>query len=287
MLFAAMATHHGSDSAEVRLASGISPTGAQVFIEEESCSDDEVEHVAEVVAFLALERGPHKIRAMTHEAAAGSYGASDPRTCDNEPPSNAMCCQDMLDRTCQECWSRQRQPPATGQSCSDRAQTTFNEMNTICCPKKGCTDGTFPSSCDADCAGLWMPIWESCGGMIEQMFASTPQMASTIGAFSDACEATYFGSGGGRCDDDYWRAGLQLITQKCPSPGVNQVYQAGHLSGNFPETCEPACKALFEPFYAECEDRIAAEPYQDNADNRRAYANFLAVCQAAPGGGGH
>ena len=35
--------------------------------------------------------------------------------------------------------------------------------------------------------------------MIEQMFASTPQMASTIGAFSDACEATYFGSGGGAC----------------------------------------------------------------------------------------
>ena len=117
--------------------------------------------------------------------------------------------------------------------------------------------------------------------MIEQMFASTPQMASTIGAFSDACEATYFGSGGGacplvasssfgrhcltrcrriagRCDDDYWRAGLQLITQKCPSPGVNQIYQAGHLSGAFPETCEPACKALFEPFYAECEPRHPA-----------------------------
>ena len=36
-----------------------------------------------------------------------------------------------------------------------------------------------------------------------------------------------------------------------------------------------------------CEDRIAAEPYQANADNRRAYANFLAVCQAAPAGGGH
>ena len=161
MLFAAMATHHGSDSAEVRLASGISPTGAQVFIEEESCSDDEVEHVAEVVAFLALERGPHKIRAMTHEASCGTacYGASDPRTCDNEPPSNAMCCQDMLDRTCQECWSRQRQPPATGQSCTDRATTTFNEMNDVCCPSKGCTDGTFPRSCDADCAGLWMPIW--------------------------------------------------------------------------------------------------------------------------------
>ena len=130
--------------------------------------------------------------------------------------------------------------------------------------------------------------------MIEQMFASTPQMASTIGAFSDACEATYFGSGGGacplvasssfgrhcltrcrriagRCDDDYWRAGLQLITQKCPSPGVNQVYQAGHLSGNFRGA-----------------HRGRALPrYQANEDDGRAYANFLAVCQAAPGGGGH
>ena len=84
---------------------------------------------------------------------------------------------------------------------------------------------------------------------------------------------------------------------------------ANHLSGAFPETCEPACKALFEPFYAEyeatcrpltpchadascrcvhrCEERIAAEPYQANEDDGRAYANFLAVCQAAPGGGGH
>jgi len=36
-----------------------------------------------------------------------------------------------------------------------------------------------------------------------------------------------------------------------------------------------------------CEERIAAEPYQVNEDDGRAYANFLAVCQAAPGGGGH
>ena len=37
-----------------------------------------------------------------------------------------------------------------------------------------------------------------------------------------------------------------------------------------------------------CEERIAAEPYQANEDDGRAYANFLAVCQATPGpGGGH
>jgi len=41
--------------------------------------------------------------------------------------------------------------------------------------------------------------------MIEQMFASTPQMASTIGAFSDACEASYFGSGSGACSPtSFW-----------------------------------------------------------------------------------
>ena len=79
----------------------------------------------------------------------------------------------------------------------------------------------------------------------------------------------------GRCDDDYWRAGLELITQKCPNPyaQVNHPLPvpafvccritltvclqfhltADHLSGAFPETCEPACKALFEPFYAEYE----------------------------------
>ena len=52
-----------------------------------------------------------------------------------------------------------------------------------------------------------MPIWEDCGGVIDQMFSQSPTMASTIQAFTDACEVSYFGSGSGRCDDDYWRSG--------------------------------------------------------------------------------
>ena len=55
--------------------------------------------------------------------------------------------------------------------------------------------------------------------MIEQMFASTPQMASTIGAFSDACEATYFGSGGGACPLSrqfvVWSALLDTVPAHC------------------------------------------------------------------------
>jgi hypothetical protein len=104
----------------------------------------------------------------------------------------------------------------------------------------------------------------------------------------------FFGSGGGRCDDAYWSGGLNLLVQKCPNP-LLQTQSGGHIHGAFPDECTLDCKAVFLPFYHECEDRIAAEPYQAGndgaaADDGRSYANFLAKCQAVKGkpkGGGH
>ena len=260
LFFSNMATHHGGDSAEVRLSRGVTADDAAVFIEEESCTDDETTHLEEVVAYFAFQRdSAHKIRART-QAPANVPPVSEAVVCDNSAAGPAeLCCGDMTMQVCIDCWNRQGVPPPTGTSCTERATTTFNAMNDVCCSgKKGCDTGAFPTSCSADCAGLWMPIWQDCGAMVEQMFATAPQMASSIGRFSDACEARFLGSGSGRCDDDYWHAGLQMILQKC---GIGQPQESRqHLQGSFPETCETDCKRIFEPFYEEYDQKAPLAP---------------------------
>ena len=80
------------------------------------------------------------------------------------------------------------------------------------------------------------------------MFAGSPDMASSTGGFSHACEKTFFGNGDGRCDDTYWNAGLQLIGQNCNGPnGLAFFVQGGHLQGAFTDTCSPTCRSIFEP----------------------------------------
>ena len=49
-------------------------------------------------------------------------------------------------------------------SCVTGAHPSF------CC-RKACTGDTFPTTCNDDCAGLWMPIWADCGARLSEMFA--------------------------------------------------------------------------------------------------------------------
>ena len=288
-LFGNIATYHGADSSELRLSRGVTPDDAAIFVEEESCTDAEVVHIAEVVSYFAFQQHTaHKIRART-QAPANVPVVSETPVCANQATGpTAVCCSDMTDQVCVDCWGRQQQPPATATTCSQRSTLTFNSMNTVCCSgKAGCDTGAFPTRCSDDCAALWMPIWQDCGAMLTSMFAGSPDMAASIGPFSDTCETTFFGSGSGRCDDTYWQAGLQIITQVCPNPG-SQVLQGAHLAGPFPSTCSPQCSAVFLPFFEECETKIAAEnAYQANTDDARSYTNFAATCQAATPGGGH
>jgi hypothetical protein len=246
------ATHHGTDSSEVRLSRGVAVDSAAVFIEEESCSDDEVEHVPEIIAYFAIQHGSHKIRART-SAPPNVPPPSEMVVCENAAAGGELCCGDLTDPQCAECWNLHHQNGAgaanTATTCTERATSTFNSMNAVCCADpKDCQTGRFPSDCPADCASLWIPIWRDCGAQVTSMFAGSPDMASSIGGFSHACETTFFGNGDGRCDDTYWNAGLQLIGQNCNGPnGLAFFVQGGHLQGAFTDTCSPTCRSIFEP----------------------------------------
>ena len=54
--FGGMQTYFGTDSSQLR-HSGVNTRGARVFVEEETCSDDEVNHAREIVGYFALEPG--------------------------------------------------------------------------------------------------------------------------------------------------------------------------------------------------------------------------------------
>ena len=292
LLFGNMATHHGSDSAEIRLSRGVTADDAAVFVEEESCSDDELLHNAEVISYFAFQSGGgHKIRARA-SAPANVPAPSDMVVCTNTAAGGTLCCGDLNDPACSQCWGlhHQAQLHSSATTCTERATQTFNSMNAVCCADpQDCSTGHFPTDCSTDCAALWMPIWRDCGSVVTNMFAGSPDMSSTIQPFSRACETTFLGSGAGRCDNAYWAAGLQLIDQNCDGPnGLSFGVAGGHLQGSFLTTCSQPCKEIFEPFYTECVDKIALEAYQTDPTDARSYAGFLAICQATPAaGGGH
>eukprot|EP01045_Picozoa_sp_COSAG04_P007683 COSAG04_NODE_407_length_14863_cov_24.011244_11_plen_608_part_00 len=52
--FATMQTYAGTDSSQLR-ARSVDNDGATVFVEEEGCSDDELDHVEEIVGYIALD----------------------------------------------------------------------------------------------------------------------------------------------------------------------------------------------------------------------------------------
>ena len=55
--FSAMQTYNGGDPAHTRLGDPVSRSGFSVFIEEETCSDSELNHIAETVGVLAVAPG--------------------------------------------------------------------------------------------------------------------------------------------------------------------------------------------------------------------------------------
>ena len=65
LFFAGMASYNGWDPTQLRMSSDVTTTSAHVFCQEETCTDDEVAHVAEVISYVAIEHnGAHKIRAF-------------------------------------------------------------------------------------------------------------------------------------------------------------------------------------------------------------------------------
>ena len=75
LLFAAIATYSGSDSAELRLSVPTTAGQSAVYIEEEGCSDTETDHIAEVVSFFAISHSAnHKIRATSQAPIVSGAG---------------------------------------------------------------------------------------------------------------------------------------------------------------------------------------------------------------------
>ena len=65
LFFAGMASYNGWDPTQLRMSSDVTTTEAHVFCQEETCTDEEANHVGEVVSYLAIEHnGAHKIRAF-------------------------------------------------------------------------------------------------------------------------------------------------------------------------------------------------------------------------------
>ena len=59
--FATMQTYAGTDSSQLRQSTDTSKEGTTVFVEEETCSDDEVNHAAEIVGWFAIDSATNEV----------------------------------------------------------------------------------------------------------------------------------------------------------------------------------------------------------------------------------
>jgi hypothetical protein len=61
-----------------------------------------------------------------------------------------------------------------------------------CCdpsdPSDACKDGGPPESCDFECSGVWLPLWNDCQPFLEIIFQSRPSVAAQFRALAATCE---------------------------------------------------------------------------------------------------
>jgi hypothetical protein len=63
-VFASIATFNGGDAAALRMAHDATKKKAVVYVQEETCADDELEHVAEAISYIAITPGRRQTRAI-------------------------------------------------------------------------------------------------------------------------------------------------------------------------------------------------------------------------------
>ena len=63
--FANMQTYHGTDSSQLRQSTPTTEASASIHVEEEECTDAEMDHVPEVVGWMVLESGQDIIHAQS------------------------------------------------------------------------------------------------------------------------------------------------------------------------------------------------------------------------------
>lgn len=255
LFFASIASYNGGDAAELRLSQPTTADQASVFIEEETCADEEQEHVPEVVSYLAIGHSrQHKISAIaqappTSTVAGAGVDCGGPAAVNGPTGSDADWA-----------WAPDTRSPA--QVCQDSIVDTLDDLNTVCCADQECNGDTFPSRCNEDCAGLWEPMWQDCAPHVSEMFAGQQSMANSLADFSDACDATLYSDS---CPRDYYEQGLTQLETQCPgAPNT--------------ASCNPSCKKFFTRFFSYCEPRMPLNTW----------GAFKNTCDQAPGrGGGH
>ena len=118
---------------------------------------------------------------------------------------------------------------SSSDTCFTAIQNSLDDINTICCAEKGACPGGkdgvgsgagFPTSCSSDCAALWVPIWNVCSSYITSLFAATPEMASSVAPFSEACDATVYGD---TCTASFFTEGMQSFDEGGAHGGICNV----------------------------------------------------------------
>ena len=285
LFFANVATYHGTDSVELRLAQPTTATTAAVYIEEEGCSNDEVSHLSEAVSWFAIVHGAgHKIRgtAQAPTTAATPAGTNNGGTTHtpnfNWAPGEEECggvpgalstdpaCQGSTDPACWQWAPNAGVTAGQGQSpevaCAAQVAAVVPDVNVICCADpNACPNGAaggFPVSCSDDCAGVWMSVWTQCEVYMQRLFGGDATQMAAINAFSASCDVT--GSGGDDCTDSFFQEGVAHMPQVCTSMTA----------------CPKTCQKFFNGFYNKCSARVARMP--------QGSAALHGICT---GGGGH
>ena len=237
LFFSNIVTYDGGDPSQIRLQQPVSTTQANVYIEEITCDSEENTgvHTMEIVSYLAIEHdGNHKIRATAQAPNVGTqHNNLEVR------PGEGVDCGGPADVDDNPGWDwsntagqtgvyqagavgNQRPVNGAGSSsdtCFTAIQNSLDDINTICCAEKGACPGGkngvgsgagFPTSCSSDCAALWVPIWNVCSSYITSLFAATPEMASSVAPFSEACDATVYGD---TCTASFFTEGMQSFDE--------------------------------------------------------------------------
>ena len=195
-----------------------------------------------------------------------------PASCASNPCAHGICVETAATGfTCQcpfgfeglSCDTNGLQVEDTAlRSCTNWLADVAETLTATCCSDVRC-DGGVPTSCSPSCAVVWTPFSKACSIFLDGNFKQ-------FRGFSAACEERQFGSVAGRCDHDFWTAGLQQVFAACCNP---RELSCGRDITKLPRSCSLACQPVFEEFYAAC--HLSSEM---NAVSR-SFASFLQTCQ--------
>jgi hypothetical protein len=184
-----------------------------------------------VLCLLLSVLAPHRVSAQSQ--LQGDVCASSP--CQN----NGQCTQVTGPAAGGGGGGHRRRHLQSGVVCSLAAVGTRTALiNQQCC---GADDGTcsgkgVPSSCDAGCAQVFLPFWQSCGSLFDN--ATYAPVVALCQAADPAQQHP--------CDMSTIASQSAAINRECCGAGD------AACAGGVPASCDTGCAAVFLPFWASC-----------------------------------